>query len=134
SRSLGGREFQDGNPIGRRIYAGDRDSTGSLVVGVVEDQLPLGLGGSLQPRYAIYLSVLQHPPRTVDLLIRDAADTQMVTRALATTAIGAAGSYSWTSERALYQSAIAPVQWFARRFAAQGWMLLGLAAFGIIAY
>jgi hypothetical protein len=134
SRSLAGREFQDGNPIGRRIYAGDSDTTGSVVVGVVEDRLPLGLGGSLQPRYAVYLNVLQHPPRTVDLLVRDAVDTRVITQALAATSTGGFRSYSLTSELGLYQSAIAPVQWFARRFAVQGWMLLGLASFGIIAY
>ena len=59
NRSLGGREFQDGKPIGRRIHTGDDGGKGSIVVGVVDDPPPIGLGGTFQPRHAVYVSVLQ---------------------------------------------------------------------------
>jgi MacB-like periplasmic core domain len=131
SRSLAGREFQEGKPIGRRIHTGDDDAEGSIVVGVVDDRLPLGLGGSLQPRYGVYVSALQHPPTTADLLIRGPFDHRVLTKTLETV-IGPTGRYTISSERIVRQAAIAPVQWFGRLFALQGWAMVGLALFGVI--
>jgi putative ABC transport system permease protein len=133
SRSLAAREFQDGNPIGRRIHTGDDGAEGSTVVGIVENQLPIALGGTLQPRHGVYVSVLQHPPQTVDLLIRDPADEQALKRILETD-IGSAGHYALHSERTMRTAEVAPVRWFGQRFELQGWALVGLASLGIIGY
>ena len=134
SRSLAGREFQDGEPIGRRIYTGDGDAEGSTVVGIVDDQLPAGLGGSLQPRYAVYVSVLQHPPRTVDLLVRDSLDLEILAKTLELLGGGSAAHYTVNSERQMRAAAVAPVWWFGRRFELQGWALIGLTSLGIVAF
>jgi hypothetical protein len=133
SRSLAGREFQDGQPIGRRIYTGDGDAVGSTVVGIVDDQLPIGLGGSLQPRYAVYVSVLQHPPQTVDLLVRDSVDLRVLRKTLQVLGGGSA-HYTVNSELQMRAAAVAPVRWFGRRFELQGWALVGLASLGIVGF
>ncbi len=133
NRSLAAREFQDGKPLGRRIHTGDDDTEGSTVVGIVDDQLPVALGGTLQPRHAVYVSVLQHLPQTVDLLIRDPVDPDGLRRIL-NAALGRSGQYSISSERALREAQIAPVRWFGRRFELQGWALIGLASLGILAF
>jgi putative ABC transport system permease protein len=134
SRSLAAREFQDGEPIGRRIYTGFGDSTGSIVVGVVNDQSPLGLGGTLQTRYAVYLSVLQQPPAAVELLLRQPVGRPVLGRALAQAFGNVSGPYPITSEAAIRNSDVAPVHWFGQVFALQGWALTALAAFGILSY
>lgn len=137
SRSLALREFQDGDPIGRRIRVGDDEADGSVVVGVVEDRMPTGLGGSLQPRYAVYLSVLQHPPDAVDLLVRDAGGAEVddtLRRAVATALPGADVGRETLSESALRRAQAAPVAWFGRWFGAAGWAMVGLAAIGIFVF
>ncbi|MBA2457676.1 MAG: ABC transporter permease [Gemmatimonadales bacterium] len=134
SRSLAGREFQDGQPIGRRIHTGHDDASGSTVVGVVEDGSPIGLGGSLQPRYAVYTSVLQHPPRVADLLVRDPADPAVLERLMPRLLPPGSGEYTPRSERAAREADVAPLRWFGRRFQLQGWATAGLAALGILGF
>lgn len=133
SRSLAALEFQDGQPVGRRIHTGPDDAEGSTVVGVVETQLPTGLGGTLQPRHAVYVSVLQHPPRTVDLLVRDPAERRTVGQVVEA-ALAGSSRYTVSSERAVREAGIAPIRWFGRRFELQGWALVGLASLGIVGF
>lgn len=133
SRSLAAREFQHGEPIGRRIHTGDDDAEGSTVVGIVDNQLPAELGGTLQPSYAVYVSVLQHPPRTVDLLVRDPAEPNALGKVVQA-ALGGPSRYTRNSELAVREAGIAPVRWFGNRFALQGWALVGLASLGIVAF
>lgn len=133
SRSLAAREFQNGEPIGRRIHTGDDGPDGSTVIGIVDNQLPVGLGGTLQPRYAVYVSVLQHPPRAVELLVRDKIDDGALAR-VTEAALGGSTRYTMTSERAMLEDEIAPIRWFGRRFELQGWALVGLASLGIVGF
>jgi putative ABC transport system permease protein len=133
SRSLAAREFQNGEPIGRRIHTGDDGPDGSTVVGIVDNQSPTGLGGTLQPNYAVYVSVLQHPPRTVDLLIRNPLDHGVLSKVMEA-ALGRSTRYTMTSERALLEERLAPIRWFGRRFELQGWALIGLASLGILGF
>ncbi len=133
SRSLAAREFQNGEPIGRHIHTGDDGAEGSTVVGIVDNQLPAELGGTLQPSYAVYVSVLQHPPRTVDLLVRDPTDHNALGGVVGA-ALGGSGRYTGKSERAVREAGIAPVRWFGHRFELQGLALVGLASLGIVAF
>jgi predicted lysophospholipase L1 biosynthesis ABC-type transport system permease subunit len=100
----------------------------------VDDQPPIALGGTLQPRHAVYVSVLQHPPQTVDLLIRDPVDHDELARILDVDTGRHSGQYTMSSERALREAQIAPVRWFGRRFELQGWALVGLSSLGILAF
>ena len=68
NRSLAAREFQDGEAIGRGIRVVDDGEQWSTVVGVVDDPPAVGLGAGTQPKYSVYLSVLQHPPESLELM------------------------------------------------------------------
>ncbi|HEV8611973.1 MAG TPA: FtsX-like permease family protein [Gemmatimonadales bacterium] len=74
NRQLALRYFQRGRAVGRDIYLGRSwPRTPYRVVGIVEDERAAVLGGSLQPRETVYLSVLQHSPRRVELLLRSSS-------------------------------------------------------------
>jgi hypothetical protein len=126
SRSLARRHFQNGDAIGRRLLFGDDPRTWHTVVGIVEDPRPIGLGGALLPPFAVYASVLQHPAPAVELMLRPRAGGSAgrplepeVTRLL-----DAAGGVTHTSEASLLAAQLAPVAWFGRVFAAEGWAML----------
>ncbi len=71
NRNLALRHFQDGQPIGRKLYIGSwSNRVAYTVVGVVDDRQAPVLGSGAQPRDAVYLSVFQHPPTTGELLVR----------------------------------------------------------------
>ncbi len=130
NRSLAAREFQNGQPIGRGIRVVDDGDQWSTVVGVVDDPPPSAFGAGVQPRYTVYLSVLQYPPSTVDLLTRR-ADAR-VRRAAVTLGLGGLDLHA-LDPRALLQRERAPLAWFASRFAVQGWVMLAIAALGTLA-
>jgi putative ABC transport system permease protein len=134
SRSLAAREFQDGRPLGRRIHVGDDDAEGSTVVGVVDDRLATALGGSLQPHYAVYTSVLQHPPRTVDLLVRDPQPDPVLASALHDAFPEAGTGVVASSERTLQAREAAPVHWFGERLEFAGLIIAVLMVLGVAGY
>ena len=128
SRSLAIRHFQNGDAIGRQLLFGDDPRTWHTVVGIVEDVRPMGLGGALLPAFAVYGSVLQHPAPAVELMLRPrtggspgrplAPDIRRL--------LGASGG-AHVSEAALHAAQLAPVAWFGRLFAAEGWVTLLMA-------
>jgi putative ABC transport system permease protein len=64
--------FQEGKPVGRRIRVGTELDAWYTVVGVVED-VPVGaVGGDDIAREVVYLSALQHPPDSGNLLLTGA--------------------------------------------------------------
>jgi putative ABC transport system permease protein len=134
SRSLAIRHFQRGEAIGRKILLGDDARTWHTVVGIVSDVPARGLGGSLQPVFAVYASVLQHPVAGVDLLIRpqgtapiDATSVAAIHRELAL-----APSTARLTESELAADELRPVQWFAGRIAFVGWATLALGCCGTL--
>ena len=135
SRALARLHFQNGEAIGRRLLLGDDPRTWYTVVGVVDTPPAAGLGATLLPTFTVYASVLQHPPRAVELLVRprqgvsiSPADGARVARALGI----AAGGVERTDEAALLAGERAPVAWFARLFAVEGWITLLLAVLGTV--
>jgi hypothetical protein len=136
SRSLALREFEEGKPIGRRIRAGDDGADWSKVVGVVDDPRPVGLGGALQPRYTVYLSVLQHPPRSAELLVRapHRYDVNRDVRPALQAALGPRVPIpTGRRESSRLVAETAPLVWFSRAFAMEGWAMLGIAVIGAFA-
>jgi putative ABC transport system permease protein len=72
SRSLAIRFFRPGHAIGRSVYLGDEwPDHPHTVVGIVEDEPSPVIGNVRQPRASLYLSVFQHPPRYIELRLRD---------------------------------------------------------------
>jgi putative ABC transport system permease protein len=136
SRSLAIRHFQKGEAIGRKMLLGDDPRTWHTVVGIVADAPARGLGGSLQPAFTVYASILQHPMPGVDLLIRprpsvsiDATAVGAIDRAL----VLAHASRSRLTESELAADELRPLRWFAGRIALVGWVTLTLACVGTFA-
>ena len=133
SRALALRHFQNGEAIGRRLLLGDDPRVWHTVVGVVDDPPIVGLGGALLPPFTVYASVLQHPPRNVEILLRPRAGRALapaaasaVSRALGATAVDE------MSEARMLAAQRAPIAWFGRFFAVEGWLTLLLAAVGTL--
>src|SRR4029077_21133817 len=70
SRGLARRHFQNGNAIGSMIKVGDDPAEWHTVVGGVDAAPGPGVGAALEPPFTVYLSVLQHPVASVELLVR----------------------------------------------------------------
>ena len=60
TRHLGGDRA-----VGKRILLGYGPDAEHTIVGVVGDDPPMGLGGTLEPKGVVYASVLQHPAADV---------------------------------------------------------------------
>lgn len=135
SRSLAAREFQDGAAIGRRIKVAGAGSEWSTVVGIVEDSSPAGLGGASEPSYAVYLSVLQYPPPSVDLLVRapPGVDTAESVRPALEATLGGPIRGGWRSESSLRADEARPLRWFGQWLAWEGWAMLLIATLGAAA-
>ena len=69
NRPLGIAHFQDARPIGRHAHPYE-SLTRHEIVGIVPAVWAPVLGGARRLDTALYLSALQHPPRTLDLLVR----------------------------------------------------------------
>ena len=133
SRALAATHFQDGQAIGRRLLLGNDPRTWHTVVGVVDDPPAAALGGAFLPPFTVYASVLQHPEPAVDLLVRrrDGGVAEAETARAVAGALRIAPSAVVTRrEAALLAQPLAPIQWFGRQFAVQGWVMLAIAAVG----
>jgi putative ABC transport system permease protein len=136
SRSLAQRHFQPSGAVGRPIQVGHASTNWYTVVGVVEDQRPAGFGGGLEPSETVYLSVLQHPPTAVDLLVRgrlSAGALDGVAHALDDTLGPGARGAVRVSEAGMLGAEAAPLRWFGRMFGVEGWALLAVATVGMFA-
>jgi cell division protein FtsX len=115
------------------MLVGDDPRTWHTVVGVVDDPPAAALGGRLQPRYTVYLSILQHPVASAELLVRaPPADDPVPAVQRALEAALGPGSVGTTpiAERALLAAEAAPLVWFSRWFAVEGWATLIIAVVG----
>jgi putative ABC transport system permease protein len=134
NRSLAAREFQNGEAIGRRIRVLDDADQWSTVVGVVEDFPAAGLGTAIQPRYTVFLSVLQHPPASVDLLLWAHQEQAAGLHPLANATLGPRSvEPAATLLREMIAEQATPLRWFGSQFLLQGWAMLAVAALGTFA-
>ena len=97
------------------------------------DPIRDGVGGALEPLDTIYLSVLQHPPRSAELLVRS-SDAGLSDSSLAALVRAQAGA-QWNvrligSPGEVFAAAILPVRWFGRWFTAVGLVVLLAALTG----
>jgi hypothetical protein len=132
SASLAADDFEGGRAIGRRLQIGHGKFDWYTVVGIVADQLPAGFGGGLEPQKILYLSVLQHPPQAVDLLVRAPRDSPRVARVAETlrAALGAGTAVAQEGEARYVTREAVPVRWFGLLYGVEGWMLLAIATLG----
>jgi hypothetical protein len=133
SRALADRHFQKGEAIGRQMLVGDSPRRWHTVVGVVDDPPATALGGRLQPRYTVYLSILQHPIVSAELLVRarPADDPVPVVRRALQAALGPSSIGAGPiTERGMLAAEAAPMLWFSRWFGVEGWATLAIAVVG----
>ncbi len=133
NRTLAERHYFRGQALGRAIAIGVGADALYTVVGVVGDRAPAGFGGGFEPAEQVYLSVLQHPAREVELLVRPAARGAAALRSVSA-ALGRGGAaVASLREATLFRAEAAPVRWFARMFDVEGGVLLVIAALGTFA-
>lgn len=141
NESLASSHFEDGTAVGRKILLGSGvGKRWFTVVGVVEDRSPLAIGSVFQPPFAVYVSVLQQPPRAADLLIRrrraPSAGVGTPTPAAATIQAAAQGTVSVVgnaSVQARRSEAAAPLAWFETIARLEGLVVLAIATLGVFA-
>ena len=99
------------------------------VVGVVDDGKAPGRSGGLQPRFAVYLSTLQHPIAAADLVVR--GNAAAVASAKITLAKFSAIQHSAGMRESVVRRAFTlPMLWFARWFRVEAIAALLLGALG----
>ena len=125
NRQMAARHFQDGNALGRTIFMGT-SRVPYTVVGVVDDGRAPGRSGGVLPRFAVYLSSLQHPIAAADLVIR--GNAAAAERAVARQA--AMKHTPGVAESAVFRAFTLPMAWFARWFRVEAIAALLLGALG----
>lgn len=127
TRSMAHERFESGRAVGHTVRigagAGERLYT---VVGVVDDRVAQGLGRTFATTDAVYLSVLQAPPESVNVFVPTTASSAVADRAIA--ALGAETTES--KPTAVYAADVARIDWFSRMLGGEGWITLVLATFG----
>jgi hypothetical protein len=121
SRWLAQHDFEGGQAIGRRVRVGPLEAW-YTVVGVVDDGTFDGVGASAQPRRRVYLSALQHPARTLELLVRPADHAPDAF-------VESAGE----SEQAVRERETAAARWFATALRWEGRATMVIALLGLVA-
>lgn len=126
NRHLALKYFERGEAVGRKVWLGaDLRREPYQVVGIVDDAPAGVLGGALQPRHAVYLSVLQLPPGGVELLIRARAPVNQagVEAAIRDTIVSA--RVTSVIEESRYEALQSrPTLWFGAWFALAGVIVL----------
>jgi hypothetical protein len=107
--------FPNANPLGHRVSFTGPFGTEYQVIGVVDDVRPRAPGSGGEPARAVYLSTLQHPPRTLAVAVRTSGEPM----GMAPAVLGAArasvpgGRVSEVrSMAALLERNAAPLRWF----------------------
>lgn len=85
SESLAREMFENGDAVGKRIQLDLLDARWFQVVGVVQDATVRGFGSEMQPRLAVYVSVLQHPVAQLEIATVAGAMPNGALRMLGTT-------------------------------------------------
>ncbi|HEX8272981.1 MAG TPA: FtsX-like permease family protein [Longimicrobiaceae bacterium] len=140
NRTFGQRLFPNGEPLGKKVRVGGPGGRWYTVVGIVADVRPTGLGSGGEPVPALYLSALQHPPRSVALAVRGPGDPgrlgDAVQAAVRAAAPGARVGEVRTMQEVLARFA-APVRWFGALFgvlAAAATLLAAMGVYGVMSY
>jgi predicted permease len=140
NRTLANSHFEGGRPLGKKIRLGDSSDALYTVVGIVDDLAGRAIGSPTRQTPAVYVSILQDPPRSVDLAVRVAGDASVVASAVLD-AVNGAGPTLAVSEASTVsdylENHIAPIRWLGIVFGVSGLLalLLGIhGAYSVMAY
>lgn len=121
--------FEDGRPLGKRIRIGTDMDGWYTVVGIVSDHSVPTLGSDGRVRETVYLSALQHPSTTVQVVLRGSESTAMKAHeTLAAAGFGVAPPVTVESVRREANRAVA---WSRGLVLLLATLVAGLAAHGI---
>lgn len=128
SEQLARRNFEEGNPLGRRIKIGETLDRWYTVVGVVEDGDRWALGSGELATGEVYLSALQHDIRNGNLLVAGLGDLSVVGSRLE--------DRGWEIEEAgslhhLLEDQAAHLSWFESTWSLLGTVALLVAGLGV---
>jgi hypothetical protein len=125
------KHFENAEALGKKLKIG-RSVDWYTVVGVVEDQPPIGFGSGLLPPNAVYLNVLQHPTRSFQLLIGRHGDGEPANNPnkRLRSALPPNSSLAETTAARLLMAEEAPLVWFSRAFSSEGWVMMAIAFLG----
>lgn len=129
NRFLAEQEYENGGAVGRLVRVGGPDNW-YRVVGIVDDPEVAGIGAAAVPQRRVFLSVWQHEPTELDVLVRSTSDdvSQILIRAgVPADAIGAA-----EPEARMYAQDARAARWFVSALFVEGWSALLLAAIGML--
>lgn len=127
TRTMARERFQGGNALGHTVRIGSGPSQRLYtVVGVVAERKPEGLGRTFATTDAVYLSVLQAPPESVNVLLPPHTSSAVADRAIA----AMPGEARESSPIAVYEADATRIGWFRTMFKSEGWLTLVLATFG----
>ncbi|HTR79375.1 MAG TPA: FtsX-like permease family protein, partial [Gemmatimonadaceae bacterium] len=93
NRTLAVRYFEGGRGVGRTIFLDGGLSGGYRVVGIVDDAPSWAIGGALQPRETVYVSVFQRPPASAELRVASNAGSMQIIAEAGAAARRALGSH-----------------------------------------
>jgi hypothetical protein len=128
NRTFANTAFEKGEPLGHKVRLGIELDAWYEVVGIVEDEPVLGVGGDDLARAAVYVSALQDPPGSGSLLLEGSDDG--VTRALdVATSLGFAPSAP-RSVAQVRREAQASTRWLGRLGLVLTILTLALAVHG----
>jgi putative ABC transport system permease protein len=126
--------FPNGEPLGKEVQIGGRDGDWYTIIGVVDDITAAGLGSGATAVPAIYLSMLQHPPRSAALAVRTEGDPTLLEPVVegiaASVRAGARVTNASTMERFLARYR-APLGWFGKLIGALAVAVVVFATFGL---
>ena len=128
NRTFANTAFEDGEPLGRKIRLGSDLDAWYEVVGIVEDEPILGVGGDDLARSAVYVSALQHSPSSASLLLVGSDDA-----VAAAVDVAAARGFAPTEPRSVEEAraeARAPMRWLGRLGMLLAMLTLALAVHG----
>lgn len=134
---LAARYFQDGDAVGRDVFVGaGLKPSRYRVVGVVEDTRSAAFGGGTLPLESVYLSMLQHPAASADLVVRQSpgSDDDIAVREILRETLGIADSKIVAAPMStIVARDAAPLGWFGRWFALEGAVTLLITLVGTFA-
>jgi len=138
NRHLASRYFQGGQALGRDIFLGPGwPNTPYTVIGIVEDQRSPAIGGAIQPRETVYLSVLQHPPAHSELLVQNAGAGSGLRAEAIALALGVLGPRSSVAELGTLAAHRAPQaragRWIGASLGVSALLVLAMALIGTTA-
>lgn len=140
TKSFAGTMLPGVDPIGKPIRIGGEQGTWYTVVGVVGEVRARGVGSGSDVTPAVYLSALQHPPRSFGVAVRTAGDPlaawTAVRDVLRVAGPGATAYAPMTMVERLERFA-APLRWFAGVFgvlAGVATLLAAVALYGVVSH